>query len=290
MSARWRPNWREYALLMRLDKPIGIYLLLWPTLWALWIAADGYPDRNVLLVFVVGVVLMRSAGCVINDYADRHVDGAVARTRERPLAAGRVQAWEALTLFAVLGLMAFVLVLSMNRLTIGLAVVGVLLAASYPFAKRFHNLPQLHLGIAFAWAVPMAYAAQRDSFNIDAVILFAATVLWTIAYDTMYAMVDREDDLRIGVKSTAILFGRHDRLIIALLQLSCLALLLWIGLRHGLGLHYYSSLLGAAILAGYQQWLIRGRQREACFRAFLNNHYFGLLVFLGLFLSYLPSA
>ncbi|MEK7712351.1 MAG: 4-hydroxybenzoate octaprenyltransferase, partial [Pseudomonadota bacterium] len=228
---------------MRLDRPIGIFLLLWPVLWALWIAAAGKPALPVFVVFVVGVVLMRSAGCVINDYADREFDPKVERTRDRPLAAGRVRPREALVLFVVLALSAFTLVLFMNRLTILLSFVGVALAVSYPFMKRWTQLPQFYLGAAFGWGVPMAFAAQTGAVPADAWILFGATLCWAVAYDTAYAMVDRDDDVRVGVKSTAILFGRADRLMIALFHALTLALLTWAGARAGLGLTYYMGLM-----------------------------------------------
>jgi 4-hydroxybenzoate polyprenyltransferase len=272
---------------MRLDRPIGILLLLWPVLWALWIAAAGKPALPVFVVFVTGVVLMRSAGCVINDYADREIDPQVERTRNRPLAAGRVRPREALILFVVLALSAFALVLFLNRLTILLSFVGAALAASYPFMKRWTHLPQFYLGAAFGWGVPMAFAAQTASVPVDAWILFGATLCWAVAYDTAYAMVDREDDIRIGVKSTAILFGYADRLMIALFHALALALLTWAGARAGLGLTYYIGLLLALGLAGWQQWLIRDRSRDGCFRAFLNNNRFGAVVFAGLALDYL---
>lgn len=281
---------RDYARLMRLDRPIGILLLLWPVLWALWIAAAGKPALPVFVVFVAGVVLMRSAGCVINDYADRHFDPQVERTRNRPLAAGRVHPREALVLFIVLSLSAFALVLFMNRLTILLSFVGAALATSYPFMKRWTHLPQFYLGAAFGWGVPMAFAAQSGSVPADAWILFGATLSWAVAYDTEYGMVDREDDIRIGVKSTAILFGRTDRLMIALFHALTLALLAWAGARAGLGLTYYIGLLLAAGLAGWQQWLIRMRTRNGCFDAFLNNNRFGAVVFAGLALDYLLRA
>jgi 4-hydroxybenzoate polyprenyltransferase len=277
---------RDYARLMRLDRPIGILLLLWPVLWALWIAAAGKPALPVLVVFVAGVVLMRSAGCVINDYADREFDPQVERTRDRPLAAGRVHPRESLALFVVLALSAFMLVLFMNRLTILLSFVGVALTASYPFMKRWTYLPQFYLGAAFGWGVPMAFAAQTGSVPADAWILFGATLCWAVAYDTAYAMVDRDDDIRVGLKSTAILFGRADRLMIALFHALTLVLLAWTGARAGLGLTYYMGLLLAAGLALYQQWLIRARDRNACFRAFLNNNWFGVAVFVGLVLDY----
>ncbi len=276
----------EYALLMRIDRPIGTLLLLWPTLWALWIAASGRPDALVLLVFVLGVFLMRSAGCVINDYADRGFDPHVARTRNRPLAAGRVAPREALILFAVLCLAAFALVLLLNRLTILLSLVGALLAASYPFMKRLTHIPQAYLGVAFGWGIPMAFAAQTGAVPATAWWLLAANVVWAVAYDTMYAMVDRADDLRVGVKSTAILFGRRDRLAVGLLQALTLALLAAIGVSLNLGAYYYGGLAAAAALAGYQQFLIRHREPARCFKAFLNNAWFGAAVFGGLALHY----
>ena len=275
-----------YAQLIRLDKPAGTLLLLWPTLWALWLAASpGFPSLLNIGVFSAGVLLMRSAGCAINDYADRHIDPHVARTCTRPLAAGLIQPWEALAVFAVLSLLAFGLVLLLNPLTQKLAIIGLLLAASYPFMKRLHHLPQLHLGIAFAWAVPMAYAAQSGRFDLSALLLFLATVTWTIAYDTMYALADREDDLKIGVKSTAILFGRHAQLIIGLLQAITLLILFAIGQIHGLGLAYNASLLIALGLSLWQQWLIRHDHPAACIRAFKNNQWLGAVVFFGLFAS-----
>jgi len=277
---------REYALLMRLDRPIGIFLLLWPTLWALWIAAEGVPRIGVLLVFVFGVALMRSAGCVINDYADRKIDPHVERTRERPIAAGRVTPNEALKLFAALIVTAFLLVLFMNSLTIMLSFVGVILAALYPFTKRYTYLPQLFLGAAFGWAVPMAFAAQTGAVPQVAWLLFIATVLWATAYDTIYAMVDRKDDIKVGVKSTAILFGDLDRVIIGIIQGMVLLTLIVVGVQLKLGIFYYLGLLVAAGLSGYQQWLIRDRHLPLCFKAFLNNHWFGMAVFLGLLLNY----
>lgn len=278
---------RQYALLMRLHKPIGILLLLWPMLWALWIAAAGHPDTRVLVVFVLGVVLMRSAGCVINDYADRNIDPHVRRTRERPIAAGRVTPREALVLFAVLCLMSFMLVLLMNRLTVLLSLVGALLAATYPFTKRYTHLPQVYLGAAFGWAVPMVCAAQTGTVTAVAWLIFGANVLWATVYDTMYAMVDREDDLRIGVKSTAILFGTADRALIGLLQLLLMLAFLWVGYLAHLGFWYQAGLAIAAGFAIYQQYLIRGREPGQCFRAFLNNNWFGAAVFVGIAVDYL---
>lgn len=273
---------RAFWQLARMDRPIGSLLLMWPTLWALFLAADGMPDLKVLVVFVLGVFSMRAAGCVINDYADRHFDGHVKRTAQRPLPAGLISEREALGFFAVLSLVSFALVLTMNTLTIQLSVVGLLLAAAYPFMKRYTHLPQLVLGMAFGWAIPMAYAAQSGALPPVAWMLFVANILWTIAYDTQYAMVDRDDDVKIGIKSTAILFGRNDKRIIGLLQLGTLGLLILVGMQMGLSQLYYWSLLGAAALFVYQQMLIRGREREPCFKAFLNNNYVGMLVWLGM--------
>ena len=276
---------RQYALLMRLDRPIGILLLMWPTLWGLWFAAHGIPQTPVFLVFVIGVVLMRSAGCVINDYADREFDPHVERTRHRPLAAGRISRHEAITLFIVLCLVAFALVLTMNRLTVLLSFAGAALAATYPFMKRYTHLPQFFLGAAFGWSIPMAFAAETGGVPAIAWLLFAANVSWAVAYDTAYAMVDREDDLKVGVKSTAILFGDQDRLLIGVFHLVCLLLLAWAGILANLGFLYFAGLLIALSFAGYQQWLIRERQGPGCFRAFLNNNWFGAAVFLGLALD-----
>lgn len=277
---------RDYALLMRLDRPIGIWLLLWPSLWGLWIAAEGIPDVPIFLIFIVGVVLMRSAGCVINDYVDRHIDPLVERTKARPIAAGRVTEKEALILFVVLCLSAFGLVLLLNSLTIKLSVVGVFLAASYPFLKRYTHLPQFYLGAAFGWSIPMAFAAQTGSVPTVAWILFAANIFWTVAYDTEYAMVDREDDLKIGVKSTAILFGHFDRMAIALSHFIALSLLFIVGRKTGLGIWFSLGLGLALVLAIYQQWLIYERQPRKCFRAFLNNDWFGVSILLGLITDY----
>jgi len=281
-----RERLRQYYLLTRLDRPIGIYLLLWPTLTALWIAAEGMPHWDVLVVFTLGVILMRSAGCVINDYADRKIDPQVTRTVDRPIASGKVSPHEAIVLFSALSLLAFMLVLFMNDLTIYLSFGGVTLAAIYPFMKRYTYLPQVFLGAAFAWAIPMAFAAQTDMIPDVAWILFIATVLWATAYDTMYAMVDRNDDIKIGVKSTAILFGEMDRLIIAGIQFMIFIALIMLGQRLELGIFYYLGLSAAAGLAGYQQYLIRKRQRARCFKAFLNNHWFGLVIFVGVVLNY----
>lgn len=277
---------RDYIALTRLNKPIGIFLLLWPTLWGLWIASTGVPDLYILGVFVTGVVLMRSAGCVINDYADREFDAHVERTRERPLAAGRVSVRSALVLFVILCLIALALVLTLNKLTIRLSLVAVALATVYPFTKRITRLPQVVLGAAFGWSIPMAFAAVNNSVPPVAWVLFATTVLWATAYDTMYAMVDREDDLKINIKSTAILFGKYDRPIIGALQFGVLALLMWTGILAGLGDVYQSSVIIAAGFSLYQQWLILDRDRKKCFRAFLNNNWFGAVIFAGIALDY----
>ena len=278
---------RQYALLMRLDRPIGIFLLLWPTWWAIWIAADGQPDALVLFVFTAGVVLMRSAGCVINDYADRNIDIYVRRTLNRPLARGSVSTREAMILFTVLGLMAFSLVLLLNRLTIILSFVGIVIAVTYPFMKRYTYLPQIVLGAAFGWAVPMAFAAETETVPDVAWLLMIATILWATAYDTMYAMVDREDDVRIGIKSTAILFGEADRLVIGLLQAMTIIVLLVVGNRLVMSYYFYLGLIVAAGLALYQQYLIKDRLPERCFAAFLNNNWVGMAVFAGIFFHYL---
>ena len=277
----------DYARLMRLDKPIGIFLLLWPTLWALLIASEGQPDHKVLVIFVLGVILMRSAGCVINDYADRDIDCHVSRTQNRPLTSGRVSTREAKILFLVLCLAAFVLVLQLNRLTLLLSIAGVLLAAIYPFMKRVTHLPQVVLGAAFGWSVPMAFAAQTGTVPQIAWLMFLATLLWATAYDTMYAMVDSEDDLALGIKSTAILFGDYDRQIIGIIQVMVLLCLLMIGHQAELGAIYYSGVLLAAVLFAYQQYLIRFRTREGCFQAFLNNNWVGAVIFLGILFDYM---
>jgi len=280
---------REYALLMRLDRPIGILLLLWPTLWGLWVASHGKPDLLVLFVFVTGVVLMRSAGCVINDYADRDFDPYVERTRHRPLAAKRISTGEALALFVVLCLLAFVLVLQLNRLTILLSFVGAFLA-SYPFVKRYTHLPQVYLGATFGWSIPMAFAAHTGEVPAVAWVMFAANLFWVVAYDTAYAMVDREDDIKVGVKSTAILFGQWDRHMIALAHLLSLILLVAAGRMAELGAFFYVALIGAAGLAVYEQKLIHRRDAKMCFRAFLNNNWFGVTIFAGLVLNYMVQV
>ena len=272
---------------MRLDRPIGIWLLLWPTLWALWIAGRGKPKPLIFTIFVVGTVLMRSAGCAINDYADRSFDPHVARTKNRPLAAGRISTLEALVLFAILALSALVLALQLNRLTLLYAVAGAFLAVTYPFIKRFLSVPQMYLGVTFGWGIPMAFAAQIEMVPRVAWLLLLANVLWVTVYDTIYAMVDREDDLKIGVRSTAILFGDSDRHIIAVLQAMTLASLYLVGRIIHAGTWFDAGLIAGALFFLYQLWLIRGRDRAACFRAFLNNNYFGMSVFIGLALEYL---
>jgi 4-hydroxybenzoate polyprenyltransferase len=283
-------KWQAYSRLMRIDKPIGALLLLWPTLWALWLAKMAVPPLHILAVFVAGVFVMRAAGCVINDYADRKVDGHVERTKHRPLASGAVTAKEAKYLFVVLGLIAFALVLSMNLMTIMLSVVGLALAWVYPFMKRYTHLPQVVLGAAFGWAIPMAWSAVSESLPLVCWLVFLANICWTVAYDTQYAMVDRDDDLKIGVKSTAILFGRYDKFIIGLLQLATLVLMAWIGMILDLNGAFYWTLLLAGGLFVYQQKLIAERDRQACFRAFLNNNYVGLVLFLGVLMNTPPFS
>jgi len=281
---------REYALLMRLHRPIGIWLLMWPALWALWIAGSGRPDQTLLLIFLAGVVVMRSAGCVINDYADRDFDPRVKRTRDRPLAARRVAPGEALVLFVVLGLVAIWLAMQLEPLARLYAAAGGLLAVTYPWLKRVVHLPQFFLGVAFGWSIPMAFAAETGEVPRIAWLLLAAVVLWAAVYDTMYAMVDRKDDLRIGIKSTAILFGDADRVIIGVMQLMVLFALWLAGDEAALGAWYRAGLAAGAVFFVYQQWLIRDREPDDCFRAFNNNHYFGLVVFVGLALDYLYRA
>ena len=276
-----------YGRLMRLNRPIGSFLLLWPTLWALWIATAGHPTPQLFTVFVAGVFVMRAAGCIINDYADRHYDPHVGRTRERPLATGEVSVAEAAILFVVLGLMALGLVLTLNTLCLELAVVGLALAMSYPFMKRYTYLPQPYLGLAFGWGIPMAFAAVQDTVPDVAWLIFIANILWTTVYDTLYAMVDRTDDLKIGVKSTAILFGSMDKKIIGVLQVLLLCNLVMVGTRLQLSAAYYVGLGFAACFALWQQRLIRKREPAKCFEAFLNNNWFGAAVFVGILLQYI---
>ena len=277
----------DFIELTRLNRPIGILLLLWPTWWALWLAAEGMPSWHNLLVFTLGIVLMRSAGCVINDYADRKIDGYVTRTQGRPLPSGRIKPSHALILFAVLCLIAFALVLSTNSLTVYLSVVAVVLAGSYPFMKRYTHLPQLVLGAAFGWGIPMAFAAETGEVPKIAWLVFCANLVWTVAYDTFYAMVDRDDDIKIGVKSTAILFAEADKMMIGMMQGITLFILLLLVQHTQLGAIYYVALVIAAGLFGYQQYITRERNRDACFKAFLNNNWVGAAIFAGIALSYL---
>jgi 4-hydroxybenzoate polyprenyltransferase len=278
LSAYWR--------LMRMDKPIGIYLLLWPCLWALWIAAQGIPPLDILLIFVLGVVVMRAAGCVINDFADRKVDGAVKRTAQRPLARGELSARQALACFSLLLLCALFLVLWLNWQTIILSLGALLLTIIYPFMKRYTHLPQVVLGAAFGWSIPMAFMAINQQLSWHVWCLYLANLCWTVAYDTQYAMVDRDDDIKIGVKSTAILFGQFDKLIVLLLQLATLGLLLLITINLQFGWPVYLALFIGTGLFAYHQYLIKDRNRDRCFKAFLHNHYFGLVIALGLALQY----
>ncbi len=282
----WLERLRRYALLVRLHRPIGILLLLWPTLWALWIAGEGRPPWRVALVFMLGVALMRSAGCAINDFADRNFDGHVARTNQRPIPLGLVKPAEALGVFVVLSLLAFGLVLFLNWQTILMSIAGLALAMVYPFTKRYTQWPQAVLGLAFGWAVPMAFMAVQQTLPLTAWLMFVATLIWAMVYDTEYAMVDREDDLKIGVKSTAILFGRFDRLAVGGLQLSFLGLMLAVGGLADRGVSYYLGLGLAALMFLRQQYLIRHREPAGCFRAFLDNNPLGMLIFLGLLLDY----
>lgn len=278
---------KQYSSLMRLDKPIGIFLLLWPTLWAVWLSAKGHPEPRILIIFVLGVILMRSAGCIINDFADRRVDGFVARTRERPLVTGKVNVLQAAILFLILISCAFGLVLQLNYLTIELSFIGVFLAILYPFLKRWTHWPQLGLGLAFAWGVPMAFAAELNVLPMRAWSVFFAALVWPVIYDTLYAMVDRQDDIIIGIKSTAILFDRYDRFIVGIFQFLFLCLLVIIGNLFSLKNNYFVSLTGVLLLFIYQQCLIRKRDPQACFKAFLNNHWVGMVIFIGIMLSYL---
>lgn len=277
-----------YAELVRLNRPIGIYLLLWPTLWALWFASDGFPDLKYLIIFSLGVVFMRSAGCAINDYADRELDLHVERTQNRPITSGRMPAKEALGVFGALALASFLLVLQLNTSTIMLSTVAVILAATYPFMKRYHHFPQVHLGAAFAWAIPMAYTAiTGNAPTLDAWLLFIAALLWTTAYDTQYGMTDREDDIKMGMKSTAILFGEFDTFIIASLQIITLILLTIIGMMHDRGFLFYSSIIAASGFIIYQQFLTHDKEPSKCLEAFLNNNWLGMTVFIGIAADYL---
>lgn len=306
MDPRLRPVWRKlrysrvlrhwlpfigrrawaYLRLMRLHRPIGSFLLLWPTLWALWLAAAGHPTPKLFTIFVIGVFVMRSAGCIINDFADRNFDPHVQRTRARPLATREVSIWEALSLFVILCLIALGLVLLLNRLTLELAVIGAALVISYPFMKRYTYLPQPYLGLAFGWGIPMAYAAVTGGVPTVAWLIFIANIIWVTVYDTMYAMVDRPDDIRIGIKSTAILFGELDRLVIGILQVLLLSDLLLVGYQTGMGAVYYLGIGFALLFVVYQQILIRRRNPQHCFQAFMNNNWFGAAVFAGILLNY----
>jgi 4-hydroxybenzoate polyprenyltransferase len=310
MDPRLRPLWRKlrysrlvrrwlpfigrrlwaYLRLMRLHRPIGSFLLLWPTLWALWLASDGHPTPKLFTIFVLGVFVMRSAGCIMNDFADRNFDPHVHRTHDRPLATREVNLWEALILFTILCLVALGLVLLLNRLTLELAVIGAVLVLTYPFMKRYTYLPQPYLGMAFGWGIPMAYAAVTGSVPTIAWLIFIANIIWATVYDTLYAMVDRRDDLRIGVKSTAILFGDLDRVIIAILQVLLLADLALVGYRTGMSAVYYLGLAFALLFAIYQQLLIRRRNPQQCFQAFMNNNWLGAAVFAGILLHYTFNA
>ena len=280
----------DYARLLRVDRPIGSLLLLWPTYWALWLAADGFPSVGNFIVFTLGVFMMRAAGCAINDFADRKVDRHVKRTKDRPLTSGRIEAWEAVALFAGLCVTAFLMVvLFTNTLTLYLSFGGAVLAFIYPFMKRYTHLPQLFLGAAFSWAIPMAWAAEAGEVTKLAWLLFTANVLWTVAYDTLYAMVDRDDDIRIGIKSTAILFGEADRAVIAILQALVVLILILVGQQAELGVFYYLGLVAMACLFIFQQHLARFRERDGCFKAFLNNNWAGFAVFTGLLIDRIIS-
>jgi len=273
---------REYVLLTRLDRPIGILLLLWPVLWALWLASNGLPEPKLLVIFVLGTVLTRSAGCIVNDLADRDFDPHVSRTHSRPLAARRVSPHEAVALFVVLSLLAFALVWQLDARTIALSVIAIGLMLSYPLFKRFFPAPQAYLGIAFGWGVPMAYMATQGTIPLEGWLLFVAAVVWAVIYDTFYAMVDRPDDLKLGLKSTAILFGKADLVIVALCQLAMLAVLVLVGVRRGLDAYYFIGLASAAALFARQLWNSRQREPGACFKAFLNNNYVGFAIFAGI--------
>lgn len=274
-----------YFRLMRLNKPIGIYLLLWPTYWALFLSAGGWPDIDLLIIFTCGVIITRSAGCVINDYADRDIDKHIARTRDRPITAGEISPKAALLLFFALGLVAFALVLLTNTLTIKISFIALALAVLYPFSKRWTNLPQLILGLAFAMSVPMAFSAQTGTVTASAGWIFLATVLWTLIYDTLYAMADRDEDLKIGVKSTAILFAKYDQIFITLLQILLMIVFIKIGNLFDLGAFYDISLIIILFFMIYHQFLIKKRQKMDYFKAFINNHFIGMTLFFGVFLS-----
>jgi len=282
-------NWKQnpYVRLMRLDKPVGNFLLLWPTLWALWLAGEGKPDVLIVVVFILGVFLMRAAGCVINDYADRKVDGKVKRTVSRPLATGELSEKHALALFFSLVMLSFLLVLTMNWQTILLSFTAVFLAIIYPFMKRYTHFPQVFLGAAFGWAIPMVYMATQQTIPAEAWLLFMANLCWVLAYDTIYAMADYDDDIKAGIKSTAVLFGRWNSFWIAIFQFVFLAIMVLLGFSYQLGMPYFLGLSFAACFAVYHQTLIYHRQPKRCFKAFLNNNILGAIIFSGLFLNYL---
>ncbi|MGP1928473.1 MAG: 4-hydroxybenzoate octaprenyltransferase [Arsenophonus sp. NC-WZS1-MAG3] len=278
-------KWRAYFHLMRINKPIGILLLLWPTYWALWLASRGLPDLIILLVFTFGVFLMRAAGCVINDFADQKFDSYVARTKKRPLLNGDVTEKEAKILFFSLIIIAFILVLTLNKMVVWLSVIGLLLAYIYPFIKRFSHFPQIILGSAFGWSIPMVYVAVTESLPLECWLLFLVNIIWSVIYDTQYAMVDRNDDIKIAVKSTAIIFSHYDKLIIGILQLTMVLVLFYIGQQLDLGIFYFASLILVLCLFTYQQKLIANRQPVLCFKAFMNNNYVGLILFIGILLN-----
>ncbi|MCH2042285.1 MAG: 4-hydroxybenzoate octaprenyltransferase [Saccharospirillaceae bacterium] len=284
---RHLPRWFDWVQLTRIDKPVGSYLLLWPTLWALWVAGEGHPDFANVLIFVLGVFLMRSAGCVINDFADRKIDGHVKRTVDRPLATGKITAKEALITFAVLILLAFVLVLFTNQFTVLLSIGGLVLASLYPFMKRHTHLPQVVLGAAFSWAIPMAFAAQSNELPAVVWLLYMANLSWTVAYDTVYAMVDRDDDLKIGVKSTAVLFGDLDIAMVAILKGLVVFALLLAGTQLEMSWPYYLCLAAGAVFLAWQVWSIRSRERDICFAIFRKSHWFGLIIWGGFVAHYL---
>lgn len=284
-SSNHSPNYSAYLQLMRVDRPIGTFLLLWPTLWALWLAGKGHPDPTIVVIFVLATIVMRATGCVINDYADRNLDVHVKRTRNRPLATGMLTGRQTLVLFTLLICIALILVLQLNLLSFYISIVAALITIVYPFVKRFTHLPQCVLGLAFSMGIPMAYAALTDALVFETWVLLSASFLWIIAYDTQYAMVDRDDDVLIGVKSTAILFGRFDNLAIGLLHSATIFILAILGWMHRLTWHFYLGLALAAGLAIYQQYLCKDRVREKCLQAFLNNNWFGALVFFGIVLG-----
>jgi 4-hydroxybenzoate polyprenyltransferase len=280
-------KFKQYLLLIRLNRPIGIFLLLWPTLWGLWIASEGFPNTKILVVFLFGVFLMRSAGCILNDIIDKDFDKFVARTQNRPLASDKLSSIEAFIVAISLIFIAFLLVLTTNTLTVQLSFVAIILAGTYPFLKRHTYLPQFFLGLTFGWSIPMAFAATTNSIPKIAWLLLIANILWAVVYDTIYAMIDREDDLKIGIKSTAILFDDADRFIIGLIQSLVLIALIVIGQQASLNTIYYFSLIIGGCLFLYQLHLIRNRDPKKCMQAFLNNNWFGLVVFIGLFINYL---